>query len=98
MKKIRNPFINLNIFEWILWIFSLATIISAFFAVGSTDYAKLATSLLGVTALIFAAKGDAYSSDSFMVVSVRAGYRLFIACGNFRYIFNQRFIHLYMLD
>ncbi len=70
MKKIRNPFINLNIFEWILWIFSLATIISAFFAVGSTDYAKLATSLLGVTALIFAAKGDAFGMIIMIIFSL----------------------------
>ena len=60
MKKLRNPFKNLNKFELVLWTFSLAAIISSFFAVGSTDYANLAASLLGVTSLIFAARGDAF--------------------------------------
>ena len=67
MKKIRNPFKNLNTFDWILWTFSLAAIIVSFFAVGSTDYANLVTSLIGVTALIFAAKGDAFGMI-FMVI------------------------------
>ena len=58
--KIRNPFKNFTKFEWALWIFSLTAISVSFFAVRSTDYANLATSLLGVTALIFAAKGDVF--------------------------------------
>lgn len=58
--KIRNPFKNFTKFEWALWIFSLTAITVSFFAVQSTDYANLATSLLGVTALIFAAKGDVF--------------------------------------
>ncbi|MBD5583506.1 MAG: nicotinamide mononucleotide transporter [Clostridia bacterium] len=59
-KKLRNPFKNLTKFEWILWTFSLCAIIASFFAVGSTDYANLASSVLGVTALIFSARGDAF--------------------------------------
>lgn len=70
MKKLRNPFKNLNTFEWILWAFSLAAIIASFFAVGSTDYANLAASLLGVTALIFAAKGDAFGMIIMLVFSL----------------------------
>lgn len=62
MKKIklRNPFKNLTKFEWGLWIFSLTAIITSFFAVQNTDYANLAVSLLGVTSLIFAARGDVF--------------------------------------
>ncbi len=69
MKKIRNPFKNLNKFEWALWVFSFAAIISSFFAVGSTAYANLAASLLGVTSLIFAARGDAFGLMLMMTFS-----------------------------
>ncbi len=70
MKKPHNPFKNLNTFEWILWTFSLAAIIASFFSVVSTDYANLAASLLGVTALIFAAKGDAFGMIIMLVFSL----------------------------
>lgn len=60
MKKLRNPFKNLSKFEWCLWVFSLVAVAGSFFAVRNTDYATLAVSLMGVTALIFAAKGDAF--------------------------------------
>lgn len=58
--KIRNPFKNLTKFEWGLWIFSLTAVTVSFFAVQNTDYATLAVSLLGVTSLIFAARGDVF--------------------------------------
>lgn len=61
MAKLRNPFKNLTKFEWALWITSLAAIAVSFFAVGNTDYWTLVVSMLGVTALIFAAKGDAFA-------------------------------------
>lgn len=70
MKRPRNPFRQLNTFEWILWTFSLAAIIASFFAVGSTEYANLAASLLGVTSLIFAAKGDAFGLMIMIVFSL----------------------------
>ena len=60
MKKPRNPIKNLTKFEWALWICSLAAVIVSFFAVKNTDYWTLASSLIGVTSLIFAAKGDAF--------------------------------------
>lgn len=58
--KLRNPFKSLTKFEWTLWIFSLVAITVSFFAAGNTNYAALATSLMGVTALIFMAHGDAF--------------------------------------
>ena len=66
----RNPFKNLTKFEWCLWIFSLTAIIVSFFAVGNDDYATLATSLLGVTSLIFAAKGDVFGVMLMMAFSI----------------------------
>lgn len=62
--KIRNPFKNLTVFEWCLWAFSLTAIVSSFlishFIAGYDDYANLAVSLIGVTSLIFAARGDVF--------------------------------------
>lgn len=62
--KIRNPFKNLTVFEWCLWVFSLTAIVSSFlishFIAGYDDYANLAVSLIGVTSLIFAARGDVF--------------------------------------
>ena len=60
MKKLRNPFKSLNKFDFALWIFSLVGVTVSFIAVQSTDWWTLATSLIGVTALIFAAKGDPF--------------------------------------
>ena len=91
MKKIRNPFKNLNKFDWILWTFSLAAIIAAFFAVGSTDYANLATSLVGVTALIFAAKGDAFGMIFMVIFSLTYSFVSF----TFRY-YGEMIIYICM--
>lgn len=77
MKKPHNPFKTLNIFEWILWTTSLVAIIAAFFSVGSNDYANLAASLLGVTSLIFAAKGDAFGPLIMIVFSIVYSYVAF---------------------
>lgn len=59
--KIRNPFKGLTKFEWCLWLFSLTAITAAQFGSGSTDYLSYAASLVGVTALIFAARGDPFA-------------------------------------
>lgn len=68
--KLRNPFKSLTKFEWTLWICSLAAVIISFFAARNTDYATLAVSLIGVTALIFAAKGDAFGLMIMIVFSL----------------------------
>ena len=60
MKKLRNPFKSLNKFDWALWLFSLVGVTMSFILVQSPDWWTLATSLIGVTALIFAAKGDPF--------------------------------------
>lgn len=58
--KLRNPLKNLNTFDRCLLLFSLCAVAVSFFAVRNTDYLTLASSLVGVTSLIFAAKGDAF--------------------------------------
>lgn len=54
---LKNPFKDLNRFELLLWIISVLTVTVTFFAFGQTDYLTLTASLIGVTALIFVAKG-----------------------------------------
>ena len=55
--KIHNPFKDLTRFELILWLCSAAVVSGTFVISPSQDYLNLATSLIGVTALIFVAKG-----------------------------------------
>ena len=57
MQKIRNPFKQLNRFEWTLWAVSAIMVIAAFFIPEKKDIPSLIASLIGVTALIFVAKG-----------------------------------------
>ena len=55
--KFKNPFKTLTKFEWFLWLFSLAAVSLSFMIPSDKDYLTLAASLIGVTALIFVAKG-----------------------------------------
>ncbi len=54
--KITNPFKDLTKFERILWTFSMAMVIISF-AFSDGGYLEAIASLIGVTALIFVAKG-----------------------------------------
>lgn len=56
--KIRNPFVNLSKFEWLLWVCSVVIVSASFILAGSFYWLTLVASLIGVTALIFVAKGD----------------------------------------
>lgn len=58
--KIRNPFSSLSKFELLLWIISLLTITVSFFFSEDFNFLTLTASLIGVTALIFVAKGDVF--------------------------------------
>ncbi len=53
----HNPFRDLTKFEWILWTSSVLVIIVSLFLSGGEDILSTAASLIGVTALIFVAKG-----------------------------------------
>ena len=55
--KITNPFRTLNKFEITLWITSLVVVVLSFVLSPSKDVLTLIVSLIGVTALIFVAKG-----------------------------------------
>ena len=54
--KLSNPFKNLTKFELLLWVISLAVVTLSFLLSGGSTL-NLAASLVGVTALIFVAKG-----------------------------------------
>lgn len=53
----KNPFYDLTKFEFGLWIVSVLVITGSFWASGGDDYLTIIASLIGVTALIFVAKG-----------------------------------------
>ena len=55
--KFKNPFIGLTKFEWCLWTISVVVVTGSFVLSGSTDILTIIASLIGVTALIFVAKG-----------------------------------------
>lgn len=57
MKKLPNPFRGLSKFEWGLWLLSVAVVTLSFVLSGSPDLLTIAASLIGITALIFVAKG-----------------------------------------
>lgn len=55
--KFRNPFRDLTKFEWRLWLTSVVVVITSYLAVGGEGLLNMIASLIGVTALIFIAKG-----------------------------------------
>ena len=56
--NVKNSFKNLSRFELSLWLFSCAAIVLSQIFSGSADMLTAGASLIGVTALIFVAKGD----------------------------------------
>lgn len=57
MKKFHNPLKQLTPFEWALWAVSALAVVLAFLFPEKKDVPSLIASLIGVTALIFVAKG-----------------------------------------
>lgn len=64
---------KLTKFEKCLWIVSLIVVTGSFFAFKSTDYLTLIASLIGVTSLIFLAKGHAIGQILIIIFSVFYG-------------------------
>ena len=73
MQKIRNPFKQLNRFEWTLWAVSAIIVIAAFLIPEKKDIPSLVASLIGVTALIFVAKGMVLGQALTVVFAVGYG-------------------------
>ncbi len=64
-----NPFKYLSKREWGLWIVSLITVLLSNFFSNSPDFVTLAGTAVGVTALIFVAKGDVWGQFLTVVFS-----------------------------
>lgn len=71
--KITNPFKDLSRFELGLWLTSVAAIIFPFIFMGERDYLNAAASVVGVTALIFVAKGYVLGQILTVIFSVFYG-------------------------
>ena len=69
----KNPFRYLNKTEWILLLSSLTTVCVCFLCVPEKDYLTLIASLIGVTALIFVAKGLVFGQFLILIFSTFYG-------------------------
>lgn len=70
MKKILTYFTKA---EWALWLSSLGLIIISFILSPMKEYLSLFSSLIGVTSLIFAAKGNPISQVLMIIFSIMYG-------------------------
>ena len=77
----HNPFKNLKKHEWALWIVSMSVVAVSSVMAGGESLLSGAASLIGVTALIFLAKGDVYGQLFSIMFSVLYG----IVSFQFRY-------------
>ena len=71
LKKLNSYF---TLTEKILWIVSVLGVVVSFIAFASKDYVTLASSLIGVTSLIFCAKGNPIGPFLMIVFSLFYGY------------------------
>lgn len=76
-----NPFKNLTKKEWMLWIGSLGAVIFSNFVSDNVDVLTLMATCIGVTSLIFAAKGNAWAQILMILFSIMYG----IISWRFRY-------------
>ena len=67
---LHNPFAGLKKREWCLWIISLIVVAVSNILAGKTDPVTLSATLIGVTALIFVARGDVWGQILTVVFSV----------------------------
>lgn len=71
--KPKNPFHDLSKFELILWLCSIVIVTGSFLLVPQRDYLTLIASLIGVTALIFVAKGYVFGQILTVIFAVFYG-------------------------
>ncbi|MBO7214134.1 MAG: nicotinamide mononucleotide transporter [Clostridia bacterium] len=60
MSAVKRFFAYFTIFEKLLWLFSVTITIATFFIFKNKDYITLASCLIGVSSLIFCAKGNPF--------------------------------------
>ena len=88
MKKLLSYF---SPFEWMLWLFSVVSILLSFLLCGDFYPLTLITSLLGVTALIFIAKGNVIGQFLIILFSILYG----IISYNFHY-YGEMITYIFM--
>lgn len=71
--KISNPFKRLTKYELMLWITSMVVILVSSIVAGGDGILSSIASLIGVTALIFVAKGDAFGQLLTIIFSIVYG-------------------------
>lgn len=69
----KNPFKNFTKKEWILWIASLFIVVLSNLLTTNFDLLTLFAALIGVTSLIFAAKGNVWSQILMIIFSILYG-------------------------
>ena len=72
--NIKDFFIRLTAFEWVLWLGSAAVITVSYILAGEYDGLTLIASIIGVTALIFTAKGNVLGPVILIFFSLIYGY------------------------
>ena len=74
MNKLKSAVTYFSKAELFLWLFSLSAILLSCFIFGQTDYLNLIASLIGVTSLIFCAKGNPVGQVLMIIFSLLYGY------------------------
>lgn len=67
---IQNPFARLKPHEWLLWILSMVVVVVANVVTKDVNILTLLATLIGVTALIFIAKGDVFGQVLTVIFSI----------------------------
>ncbi len=70
---LKNPFSSLKKHEWILWIVSLITVTLSNLMTGNPEPLTFSGTLIGVTALIFVARGDVWGQILTVIFSILYG-------------------------
>lgn len=71
--KLKRIYQYFSVFEWCLWLGSILTILLAFFLGGNFYFLTLISSLVGVSALIFIAKGNVIGQFLIIIFSIIYG-------------------------
>ncbi len=77
--KFRNPFATLTKFEWCLWLSSVGVVVLSTLLSPERDLLSMTASLVGVTSLIFLAKGYVIGQLLMIAFSLFYGYISFFA-------------------
>lgn len=71
--RLNNPFKSFTPLEWTIWIISLSILIITFLISSQSDYIVMAATLIGVTGLIFLAKGNFFGHICTICFSILYG-------------------------